>query len=120
MAINLNGATLKGCGIGIVADSTSYVNAEGADLSGCRIGAMSLESVRDFDKILELPAGAEAQEIARLLMALQAVPEAQRSELAESSGLFAKLRAIAVDGSAVVANLATAWPLLAPWLGRVG
>lgn len=119
MAINLKGATLKGCGIGIMADSSSYVNAEGADLTGCRIGAMSIESMQGFDKIIELPAGTEAQEIARLLIALQAVPEAQRAELAEKSGLLAKLSAIAVDGSTVVANLATAWPVLAGWIGRV-
>lgn len=117
--INAKGATLTNCGIGILVEGDGRVDAEGADLSGCGVGALVIESRQDIEKIIRLPAGPQAQEIAHLLTALRSIPTADHEEFAEKSGLIDKLRAIAVDGSTVVANIATAWPLFVNWIGRV-
>lgn len=120
--IDAEGSIATDCGIAYLTTGDGRINAKRADASRSKVGFLALdngqEGVEKILALLVLPSP-QAREMAELLNALHEAPVASRGELVQKSGLLDKLRAIAVDGTTIAANLETIWPIIAPWVRQL-
>jgi hypothetical protein len=115
--IDAEGSIATDCGIGYLTTGDGRINAKRADASRSKVGFLALDSDQEgVEKILALLLlpNPQAREMAELLNAVHEAPVESRMELAQKNGLLDKLQAIAVDGTTLVANLATIWTTIAP------
>lgn len=115
MGIDARGSKANNCGIGYMTTGDGHIDARDGDASGSKVGMLALDSDQEgVEKIIDLLLGPQARENAELLNAVHEAPVESRMELAQKNGLLDKLRAIAVDGTTFVANLATIWTTIGP------
>lgn len=115
--VNADGADFTGSRIGVRVEGEAVVTVRNAIFHQNEISILAIGGVeREVQKLLQLPVTPESKEIAQQLAALNSLPEQSRAAIAEQSGLFTNLRTAAVDGTTIVANLATIWPAILPWV----